>query len=144
MSFLIYDSETILDLEGKDLFSETKYKYFFNVVFNYEYSEQWILGKIFFKKFVTIIDSDKNQISIYNSYNKEMSNDENSNHPFKFNILYLVVFIAFIIFGILCYLLGKNLNKIRKKKANELNDDYDYTPARNNNIEKNNAINNDE
>ena len=60
------------------------------------------------------------------------------------NILYLVVFVAFIIFGILCYLLGKNLNKIRKKKANELNDDYDYTPAMNENTEKNNVINNDE
>ena len=55
-----------------------------------------------------------------------------------------MVFVAFIIFGILCYLLGKNLNKIRKKKANELNDDYDYTPAMNENTEKNNVINNDE
>ena len=144
LSFLIYNSETILDLEGKDLFTETKYKYFFNVIFNYYDSEQWIFGKIFFKKFPTIIDSDKKEISIYNNYNKEMSNDENSNNSFKFKILYLVVFAAFIIFGILCYLLGKNLNKIRKKKANELNDDYDYTPAKNNNIENNNVINNDE
>ena len=140
LSFLIYDSDIILDLEGKDLFIETKYKYFFNMVFNVDSSEQWIFGKIFLKKFPTIIDSDNNQISVYNT--KEVINENNSS--FRFNILYLVVFVAFIMFGILCNLLGKNLNKIRKKKANELNDDYDYTPAMNSNIEKNNIINNDE
>lgn len=115
------------------------------MVFNFEYSEQWIFGKIFSKKFPTILDLDHNKISIYN-YNNEETNNENNNSSFKFNILYLVVFIGFIIFGILCYLLGKNLNKIRKKKANELNDDYDYTPTLNDNIEKNNnnVINNDE
>ena len=67
---------TILNFEGKDLFTETKYKYFFNVVFisdssmNYILeSNSWIFGKLFFKKFPVIMDSDTKTISIYNNYN---------------------------------------------------------------------------
>ena len=42
-----------------------------------------------------------------------------------------------IVFGTICYFLGKNLNKSKKKRANELkDDDYDYTQ-----VENNNAIN---
>ena len=133
LSFIITNSESILNLEGKDLFTETKYKFFFNVVFPEFWSEQWIFGKIFLKKFPTIIDFDKETIKIYNNYSEKTIINENKN--FKFNIfLIIIIIVAFIIFGLLCYLLGKNLNKIRKKKANELNDDdYDYTPAKNDN-----------
>jgi hypothetical protein len=75
LSFNI-DSGPILNFEGKDLFTETKYKYFFNIVFINDRSmvpilerNGWIFGKIFFKKFPVIMDSDAKTISIYNNYN---------------------------------------------------------------------------
>ena len=75
LSFNI-DSGPILNFEGKDLFTETKYKYFFNIVFINDGSmvpilerNSWIFGKIFFKKFPVIMDSDTKTISIYNNYN---------------------------------------------------------------------------
>jgi hypothetical protein len=74
LSFNI-NSEIILKFEGKDLFTETKYKYFFNVVFIDDQSKisifesnNWIFGKIFFKKFPVIMDSDSKTISLYNNY----------------------------------------------------------------------------
>ena len=44
------------------------------------------------------------------------------------------IVVLLIITGVLCYFLGKNINQLRKKKANELEDDYEYT-------QKNDAIN---
>ncbi len=75
LSFNI-DSGIILNFEGKDLFTETKYKYFFNIVFINDGSmisilerNSWIFGKIFFKKFPVIMDWDAKRIFIYNNYN---------------------------------------------------------------------------
>jgi len=48
----------------------------------------------------------------------------------------LIVLILICFFSALFYFIGKNINKLRKKKANELNDEYDYTSA-----EENKAIN---
>jgi len=147
LGFFIHNTESILTLEGKDLFTETKYKYFFNIIFPFEMSELWVFGKIFLKKFPTNIDFDQKVIHIYNDYFEEIVENENENEnksiPTSFTLntfwIIIIIIIGFIIFGLLCYLLGKNLNKIRKKKANELADDeYDYTPA----TAENNVINN--
>ena len=73
LSFNI-NSEAILNFEGKDLFTETKYKYFFNVILNQDFLDNthWVFGQIFFKKFPIIIDSDYRSITIYNNYTREV------------------------------------------------------------------------
>ena len=43
-------------------------------------------------------------------------------------LIIILIIVLVCVTGVLCYFLGKNLNKMRKKKANELADDeYDYT-----------------
>ena len=158
--------------EGKDLFIETRYKYFFNIVFSNSISERWILGKTFFQKYPTMIDLTGKIIEIYNNNNKEgKANDneqesgtkpeDNSNNDnqkkeknkgdgklsTKFIVLMIVLIFGLIcIFSALFYFIGKNINKLRKRKANELNDEYDYTSAErddsinNNNVAENNNI----
>ena len=150
--------------EGKDLFIETKYKFFFNIVFPSSWSQSWILGKTFIKKYPTMIDFDSKMINIYNegmnnnndkseedesdgdhkseedeNNNNSDKNEENKKNNNKLSTKYIILIIFLIIvlisiFSILFYYIGKNLNKIRKKKANELNDGYDYTIAEENNI----------
>ena len=73
LSFNI-NSKTILNFEGKDLFTKTRYKFFFNVVLNQDSldSTYWVFGQIFFKKFPIIIDSDYKAITIYNNYTREV------------------------------------------------------------------------
>ena len=134
--------------EGKDLFIETKYKFFFNIIFPYSWSESWIFGKPFLRKFPTMIDLTEKIIEIYNN-KEETPNKNNGNEPMKnkneknvlstkFIVLMNLIILGLIcIFSVLFYFIGKNLNKLRKRKANELNDEYDYTP-----VEENKTINN--
>ena len=56
---------------------------------------------------------------------EKVQNQKKKNNTF----LYVVIIILLIgITGVLGYFLGKYLNKIRKKRANELLDDFDYRP----------------
>lgn len=133
-----FNGEFILDYN--DLFTETKYKYFFNIIFHTYQNEIWTLGKIFLKKYPVIFDLDSKMIEIYDGYYKEQSNNENLNQISKGRIiLYICIVIVLIcITGVIGYFLGKNLNKLRKRKANELiDDDYDYSSKENNGINTN-------
>lgn len=129
MSFILKEIETEIYFESKDLFTETKYKYFFNIIFSIYGGSKWIFGKIFLKKYPIIFNLDQNVIQIYNDINKNIEPNQNNN--ISKTTIFLIVFGIFVLVcltGFLCYLLGKNLNTIRKKKANELSDDeYDYT-----------------
>ena len=140
LSFKMRSFDKKFIFEGKDLFIETKYKFFFSIIFSYTWRESWIFGKIFLRKYPTIIDLDTKLIHIYNNYNNENNDasekedkkeeDNSIKLSGKFLFIIILIIIALIcIFSILFYFLGKNLNKIRKKKANELNDEYDYTLA---------------
>ncbi len=136
-------------LTYKDLFTETKYKYFFNMVFFSYVTPKFILGKIFLKKYPFIYSLEAKTISFYNDLsanddNKDKNNEKNNNSfSGKWIAIYVVIFcISIAIIGVLCYFIGKNLNKLRKKRANELNDEYDYKPDTSKN--NNNEINPDE
>ena len=76
-----------------------------------------------------------------NSNNKEQNHNkdkEDGKLSTKFiALMELIILVLIFIFSVLFYFIGKNLNKLRKRKANELNDEYDYTSA-----EQSNSINN--
>lgn len=87
-----------------------------------------------------MIDLEQKLIKIYAGKDEPINghNLEEDNNSERIIILIVVTFILLIVFGTICYCLGKNWDKIRKKRANELkDDDYDYTQ-----VENNNAINN--
>ena len=135
-----FNGEFILDYN--DLFTETKYKYFFNVIFNTYKNEIWTLGKQFIKKYPIMFDLDSKYINIYDLYSEgQTKNNENMNQDskgIKTFLIILLIIVLVVVVGVLGYFLGKNLNKIRKRKANELNDDdYDYTSENNNAINDN-------
>jgi len=136
-----FNAQAKFEFDGNDLFTETKYKYFFNVIFSIYRLEYWILGKIFLKKYLTIINLEEKTIQVYlgkNITNNEKNMDNSENTQNNILIIIFIMIFLFCIFGLLCFLIGKNINKIRKKKANELtDDDYDYTPSN-----ENNTINN--
>ena len=80
-----------------------------------------------------MINIDENTIKIYDNYIEEENDNNNNNDNFsgssgiKTFLLVFGIIILFVIIGVLGYFLGKNVNKTRKKKANELTDDeYDY------------------
>ena len=127
-------------LDYNDLFTETKYKFFFNIIFDKNPSSKIKLGKIFLKKYPINFNLDSKMIEIYNGYYQEDIEESNKNeNDIKKNnnannitvyLYIIIIFFAITITGILGYFLGKYLNKIRKKRANELidEDEYEYTP----------------
>ena len=140
LEIIAYNSDIKFDFDSKELFTETKNKYFFNIIFPIYKIEYWVLGKLFLKKYLTMIDLEQKLIKIYAGKDEPINrhNLEEDNNSERIIILIVVTFILLIVFGTICYCLGKNWDKIRKKRANELkDDDYDYTQ-----VENNNAINN--
>ena len=118
-----YFEEKKLFFDYKDLFTETKYKYFFNIIFDNTTRSRIDLGKIFLKKYLVNFNFDGKVIEIYDPY---IPNEKNKNEK-DYTVLYIIIIIfLFIITGVVGYFLGKYLNKMRKKRANELNDDYEY------------------
>ena len=136
---MIYQKEFTFDY--KDLFTEKKYKYFFNVIFNIYITERWILGKTFLRKYPFIINYRLKTIGFYNEeYKIEPDTTyEEDNYGtktiFSERFLYFIigiVFLLIIVSGITCYFIGKYFNKIkRKKRANELIDDeFEYSSSK--------------
>jgi len=125
-----YFEEKKIFFDYKDLFTETKYKYFFNIIFDNSLRSKIELGKIFLKKYPVNFDFDNKFLEIYDFYEKKSNynNTEGKNDNFESKtVLYItIIIIIVVITGVFGYFLGKYLNKIRKKRANELADDYDY------------------
>ena len=125
LTFINREPQINITFDKNDLFTETKYKYFFNVVFPVYNSGLWVFGKIFFKKYPVLFNVDQNIIEIYDSYTNNESDSDSHSTLYKV-LISLGVIVLFIISGFLFYFLGKNLNKMRKKMANEMDDDFDY------------------
>ena len=142
-----YYEEKKFVFDYKDLFTETKYKYFFNIVFENVNRTKLQLGKIFLKKYPINFNFENNKrvVEVYDVLyqNPDYGNEEEEVKNRKNNIaLYIIIIIVLIgITGVLGYYLGKYLNKIRKKRANELADDFDYKPDIAIEPESENAIN---
>ena len=131
LTFISKSLGTDIYFEGKQLFTETKYKYFFNVMFPYYGNALWIFGKLFLKNYPVMINLDQDLIEIYKEKDYKDDGNDNSKKSFSSKELAaysIIIILLLIVTGVLCYFLGKYLNKMRKKKPNELTDDeYDYT-----------------
>ena len=109
------------EIDLKDLFYTLNDMKYFLIIFPVQHSYNWKLGLPFFKKYTLYFDSDRKIIGIYKNIH---------NYYFNFTILFIIILITIIIgMGIfIYYILTK---KIRKKRANELIDYYDYIPQNN-------------
>lgn len=103
-------------IEGEDI-------YFLIAHHSYKDS-QCTLGTIFHKKYHTIFDVESKQIKIFKNINHENTNIQ-SNLKLFF-IIFLSIVLSGIIFGFIGLKYGKKIYQSRKKKANELDDNFDY------------------
>ena len=100
------------------------------MVARHSYKEnQSILGLIFIKKYPVILDDDSKLIKIMKiNYDIEDHNEYNNGTGGKvILIIFLSILLSGIIFGFIGLICGKKIYKVRKKKANELDDNYDYS-----------------
>ena len=101
------------------------------------YVNEWSLGTIFFKKYPFLFDYDKKAISYINIYNKTdiikldgniKANKINKLKNFWSFFKYIAIFLGIVV-GIL---IGRKIwDKNRKRRANELIDEYQYESCEN-------------
>lgn len=106
-----------------ELFEEKGDKLYFKVCFFKEakFFNYWIIGIPFLKKYQLVFDQDKKLIGLY--IPKE--------HKFKFKIEWAIIAVLVIICILLLYfLIIRNRNMERKKRAVELVDGYEYEPVK--------------
>ena len=124
------------ELTYEDLFREKNEKIYFLVYFReYDFGDYFTVGKIFLKKYFFTFNQDSKSIGYYNNNlpkgKKDSSIDQNSNDEdiFIFNnkFMIILVIVLVIIFAILGFYLGKLIyDKVRKKRINEIDDNYIY------------------
>ena len=125
----------IFEFNYKDVFQETKNFYVFKIMLDENNKRFWNFGRPFLKKYQFIFDNDQKTLTYIGintlTPNKKAKDDiKKNNTNFFSNKLYLIFILAFIIIIIAVLIglfLGKKIfNKNKKKRANELDDDYEY------------------
>ena len=100
------------------------------------YNEFWIFGEPIFRKYQFIFNKNSKRIGLYtniDSNNKKKSSFFSKNKWYIFLIILLIILCCAM--GVLFYLYLKRKPK-RKVKANELDDDFDYTATQNKLVEE--------
>ena len=122
INFSIINKKNVFSLNYKDIFLKFNRKIYFLIYFSESYGDFWELGEIFLKKYSMSFDQDNKKIGFYSN---EKINKEFLSIPWilVFFFFFIILFMGYIIF----YLLRKM--KIRRKRANELDDGFDYMMA---------------
>ena len=125
-----YNNTFKLTYEDLFVLEEETNKYIFLIVFPTNYIETtWSLGIPFLRKYQFTYNEEKKVIGFYNYNEKQKDNNKNNNNNKM--ILYILFSFLFIIFCLLLVFLGMCIHKFlygqkRRKKANELDDEFDY------------------
>jgi hypothetical protein len=145
INFFNKDLNYTFTLLNSNLFI-TKGRVYFLIIFDYENKNKiWKLGEPFLSKFKFVFNPDQKTIGFYNPLLPKIDNDiyirdnmgNDNEHIYDkekiINKSYLWYYIGsitiiIILLGIAIYL-AKKLHKARKKRANELDDSFDYTEA---------------
>ena len=113
-----------ISFENEELFYYKYNKYFCKIYYKLGESKKFVLGRIFFKKYLPVFNAGENKIYFYN---KIIKKDWKKSFIQKYeNIIIISFIVLLIIFLILGILIGKIIFKERKKHANELDDRYLY------------------
>ena len=135
--------EYTFEFSYKDLFVEKDNIYWFLIISDTMfYTTGWTLGNIFMKNYQFTFNLETKEIGFYNPNLEKKNNNKNERYGEKTNIvLYIILIVALVIIliGIGFFIKMKFYTKISKKKrANELDDDYEYIiDKKNNNIDQN-------
>lgn len=154
--FQSYNLKYSFELKYEELFQLLGERFYFMVIFDSDEenrsSQEWTIGEQFIKKHTFSFNIDRKSILFYNEKqfnDKFEENDifENTNENEKLekrenkNIFIIIILIVgAICLSILSFYLGIKIRERRKKRANELRDEYEYISEREtNNISINSA-----
>ena len=158
---IIFNSNTVgksLELQNEDLFKAFFSKFYFMIIFKKtnnstqkKEKDIWYLGQPFIKKYPFSINYDSKTIGFYFNKDKEKEIIENTKNKFEkmedhSKIKTIIKYIGIILISLgalyFAYYIGLKAREKRRKRANEMkDDDFEYIPEKNkdiNEIEDNN------
>ena len=111
------DGNFTFELNYKDLFKKVNGKYYFLMYFQKHNPFSFIVGKPFLKKYLFVFNQDKRTIGYYKII-------PSNNNLFIVWLLIIICFFIIILLG--SYILIYRPGKLRKKRLNEIDDEYEY------------------
>ena len=117
------DFNFTLEIASEEIIQEKNNYIYIHILFR-DLSSKWTLGKIFTQKYQFTFNQSNNKIGFYKNSNKKGNNKSNNNIKLILIISSIVILSAILIF--LGIFIGKYLYKTRKRRANELTDDFEY------------------
>ena len=138
LNFNIKSENLFFEFTYKDLFKKIDDQYYFLVVFkNYDVGS-WNIGKPFYMKYTLVYNGESKAIGFYSKINLNKNEKKSGTILFELNafkiVMIILLFLAFIfLIMILSYCFGKKKNLMKKRRANELDDNYDYYSNSDNN-----------
>ena len=140
LNFVLKEKNITFTLEPKDLFyEENDYFYYLIVYKNFEIDDankdtEWIFGLQFLQKFNIAFNRD-DKIAYF--YNKEIRKEDSEDDDKETKYIIIIVLIIIIFIGCIGFLVFYIIKiKPRKKKANELDEGFDYESKNDNLNEK--------
>ena len=124
-------------LDYNDLFLKIDNYYYFLILFNEDINE-WILGHIFLNKYTIVFNPEKKTIGWYYDSNMDDNLDIKKNNNAIVIFIILSIIFLFVIIGLLVYIFYYR-PKYRKIRPNELEENFDYSPKDNENIQQDNS-----
>lgn len=158
---LIFQSYTLrysFELKYEQLFQLLGERFYFMVIFDSDEenrnSQEWTIGEQFIKKHTFSFNIDRKSILFYNEKQFNDKFEENdifeganeidilSKRDNKNIFIIIILIVGAICFSILSFYLGIKIRERRKKRANELRDEYEYiSEGETNNISINSTKN---
>ena len=125
------------ELTHKDLFEVRGDKKYFLIIFDNVSHYPWKFGRLFLEKYFFNFETDSKLIGFYNNLTPKESEGKKENNNYNIWKWIMGSFILIIV-GVIGFYIGYSLKKsIRKKRANELeDDDFEYKQKNNNSDEK--------
>ena len=127
--FTRYRANLNFSFEGEELFYYKDNRYYLKIFKTSIVGETFEFGRNFLKKYLTVFNFDIGAKQIFFYKKEEKKDDEDENNLWKILLIaFLAVILIFLFLGIF---IGKKIYQARKKRANELEDDYLYDSNRN-------------
>lgn len=141
INFVSIDYNYTFEIPKEQLFKIEKKYIYLSILFPISTKqEKFVLGNLITLKYPFVFNSEFGTIGLYTGFPNESQNKEKiKRNSFLDNVKKIIIIIFLSVFLIIIGIfLGKKIYGIkRKKKANELLDDYDYNTQENNVKEKN-------
>jgi len=116
------EKEFVLNYD--DLFLEKNNKIYFLIIFDTSVRNNWIFGKPFLKKYFFSFNYDQKILTFYETNNNEENKDDDDKDKYYKWILIIIIIILVIIFTTIGFFLAKYIYNYKKRKATELNNEY--------------------